>query len=130
MQGHNGGVWEWTSTVFDTYDGFVPSKLYPGYVVLSKVCFMCLCCFHRYSADFFDGAHQVVVRFILYSISLPVLNNLPHSLVVLTLRSLVLLNVAVCVIGINTIIPSLGWEEGLFTINKIIICIDIIQISI
>jgi L-histidine Nalpha-methyltransferase / hercynylcysteine S-oxide synthase len=30
MQGHNGGVWEWTSTVFDTYDGFVASKLYPG----------------------------------------------------------------------------------------------------
>ena len=30
-RGHNGGVWEWTSTVFDSYDGFIPSKLYPGY---------------------------------------------------------------------------------------------------
>ncbi|THU80951.1 hypothetical protein K435DRAFT_972551 [Dendrothele bispora CBS 962.96] len=42
--GHNGGVWEWTSTLFDKYEGFVPSKLYPGY-----------------SMDFFDGAHQVVI---------------------------------------------------------------------
>jgi formylglycine-generating enzyme required for sulfatase activity len=43
-KGHNGGVWEWTSTIFDKYDGFVPSALYPGY-----------------SADFFDGSHQVVL---------------------------------------------------------------------
>ncbi|KAG1882685.1 histidine-specific methyltransferase [Suillus subluteus] len=43
-KGHNGGVWEWTSTVFDKYDGFVSSTLYPGY-----------------SADFFDESHQVVV---------------------------------------------------------------------
>ncbi|KAI0683454.1 hypothetical protein BC835DRAFT_1423256 [Cytidiella melzeri] len=43
-KGHNGGVWEWTSTVFDTYEGFAPSKLYPGY-----------------STDFFDGQHQVVL---------------------------------------------------------------------
>ncbi|KAL5529074.1 hypothetical protein ACEPAG_5048 [Sanghuangporus baumii] len=43
-KGHNGGVWEWTSTLFDRYEGFVPSKLYPGY-----------------STDFFDGKHQVVI---------------------------------------------------------------------
>ncbi|EIW74660.1 DUF323 domain-containing protein [Coniophora puteana RWD-64-598 SS2] len=43
-KGHNGGVWEWTSTLFDKYDGFEPSALYPGY-----------------SADFFDGHHQVVI---------------------------------------------------------------------
>ncbi|GLB38624.1 putative histidine-specific methyltransferase, SAM-dependent [Lyophyllum shimeji] len=43
-KGSNGGVWEWTSTSFDKYDGFVPSKLYPGY-----------------SMDFFDGIHQVVL---------------------------------------------------------------------
>ncbi|KAJ6508312.1 DUF323 domain-containing protein [Mycena sanguinolenta] len=43
-KGGNGGVWEWTSTVFDKFDGFEPSVLYPGY-----------------SADFFDGAHQVVL---------------------------------------------------------------------
>lgn len=30
--GHNGGVWEWTSTVLEAHDGFVPSKLYPGCV--------------------------------------------------------------------------------------------------
>ncbi|EJF63190.1 hypothetical protein DICSQDRAFT_55495 [Dichomitus squalens LYAD-421 SS1] len=43
-KGHNGGVWEWTSTVLDKYEGFVPSKLYPGY-----------------STDFFDTHHQVVI---------------------------------------------------------------------
>ncbi|CDO77155.1 hypothetical protein BN946_scf184657.g30 [Trametes cinnabarina] len=43
-KGHNGGVWEWTSTVLDKHDGFVPSKLYPGY-----------------STDFFDNHHQVVI---------------------------------------------------------------------
>ncbi|KAK7690156.1 hypothetical protein QCA50_006805 [Cerrena zonata] len=43
-KGHNGGVWEWTSTVLDTYDGFIPSRLYPGY-----------------STDFFDSHHQVVI---------------------------------------------------------------------
>jgi len=42
--GHNGGVWEWTSTVFDSYEGFEPSKLYPGF-----------------SQDFFDSQHQVVI---------------------------------------------------------------------
>jgi formylglycine-generating enzyme required for sulfatase activity len=43
-KGHNGGVWEWTSTVFDTYDGFVSSLLYPGY-----------------SSDFFDNSHHTVL---------------------------------------------------------------------
>ncbi|KAJ7630942.1 DUF323 domain-containing protein [Roridomyces roridus] len=43
-RGGNGGVWEWTSTVFDAQEGFVPSVLYPGY-----------------SADFFDGVHRVVL---------------------------------------------------------------------
>ncbi|KAG2147479.1 uncharacterized protein EDB93DRAFT_416822 [Suillus bovinus] len=43
-KGHNGGVWEWTSTILDKYDGFEPSTLYPGY-----------------SADFFDGSHNVVL---------------------------------------------------------------------
>ncbi|KAG2101110.1 uncharacterized protein F5147DRAFT_581772 [Suillus discolor] len=40
-KGHNGGVWEWTSTIFDKYDGFVASTLY--------------------SADFFDESHNVVI---------------------------------------------------------------------
>ena len=47
-RGHNGGVWEWTSTVFDGYEGFVPSSLYPGY-----------------SADFYDKLHNVAVGGIL-----------------------------------------------------------------
>ncbi|KAL4081230.1 hypothetical protein J3A83DRAFT_4427124 [Scleroderma citrinum] len=43
-KGHNGGVWEWTSTLLENYDGFVPSSRYPGY-----------------AADFFDGVHNVVL---------------------------------------------------------------------
>jgi len=44
VKGHNGGIWEWTSTVWDAYDGFVSSTLYPGY-----------------SSDFFDTKHQAVL---------------------------------------------------------------------
>ncbi|KAJ1030831.1 hypothetical protein NDA18_002061 [Ustilago nuda] len=44
LPGHNGGVWEWTSTVFGEYKGFQSSALYPGY-----------------SSDFFDGKHSVVL---------------------------------------------------------------------
>ena len=43
-RGHNGGVWEWTSTVFDKHEGFERSTLYPGF-----------------SADFYDTRHNVVV---------------------------------------------------------------------
>ncbi|EJD07989.1 uncharacterized protein FOMMEDRAFT_73812 [Fomitiporia mediterranea MF3/22] len=42
--GSNGGVWEWTSTTFDTHLGLSPTKHFPGY-----------------STDFFDGKHQVVL---------------------------------------------------------------------
>lgn len=43
-RGHNGGVWEWTSTKLDQYEGYNPSELYPGY-----------------SMDFCDQKHQVVI---------------------------------------------------------------------
>ena len=39
-----GGVWEWTSSELESHEGFVPSKVYPGY-----------------TADFFDKAHNVVL---------------------------------------------------------------------
>lgn len=39
-----GDVWEWTSTVWEEHDGFVNSQVYPGY-----------------SADFFDGKHNVIL---------------------------------------------------------------------
>ncbi|KAL1750928.1 C-type lectin protein [Schizophyllum commune] len=42
--GSNGGVWEWTSTLFDTHPGLTPTQLFPGY-----------------STDFFDTKHQVVL---------------------------------------------------------------------
>ena len=43
-RGSNGGVWEWSSTLLDTHDGFEGTTIFPGY-----------------SSDFFDGKHQVVV---------------------------------------------------------------------
>ncbi|OSD01960.1 hypothetical protein PYCCODRAFT_1368312 [Trametes coccinea BRFM310] len=43
-RGSNGGVWEWTATVLDAHAGFVGTGIFPGY-----------------SADFFDGKHQVVL---------------------------------------------------------------------
>lgn len=43
-RGHNGGIWEWTSTMLAAHPGFVPSALYPGY-----------------SSDFHDESHYVVL---------------------------------------------------------------------
>lgn len=43
-QGGMGGVWEWTSTPLAEHEGFEPMALYPGY-----------------TADFFDGKHNVVL---------------------------------------------------------------------
>jgi formylglycine-generating enzyme required for sulfatase activity len=37
LPGHNGGVWEWTSSKFDGYDGFRPSALYPAYSAVRAV---------------------------------------------------------------------------------------------
>lgn len=39
-----GGVWEWTSSVLQRWDGFEPQASYPGY-----------------TADFFDGKHNIVL---------------------------------------------------------------------
>jgi formylglycine-generating enzyme required for sulfatase activity len=44
LHGHNGGVWEWTSTKFASYPDFETSEVYPGY-----------------STDFYDDIHLVVV---------------------------------------------------------------------
>lgn len=30
-QGEMGGLWEWTSSALEKYDGFKPMKLYPAY---------------------------------------------------------------------------------------------------
>lgn len=43
-RGELGGAWEWTSTVLEKEDGFVPGELYP-----------------EYTADFFDGKHNIVL---------------------------------------------------------------------
>ena len=43
VRGLAGNGWEWTSTVFAPFEGFVPFPFYPGY-----------------SANFFDGAHYVL----------------------------------------------------------------------
>ncbi|PLW42010.1 hypothetical protein PCASD_10081 [Puccinia coronata f. sp. avenae] len=42
--GWSGGVWEWTSTLFEAHPNFKPSVLYPGY-----------------SKDFFDAEHHVLL---------------------------------------------------------------------
>ena len=67
-KGHNGGVWEWTSTMFEKHQGFAQSKLYPGYVQSSvhdlPVFIRWLIGLRgnrRYSTDFFDTHHQVVI---------------------------------------------------------------------
>ncbi|CAK3926972.1 Hypothetical predicted protein [Lecanosticta acicola] len=39
-----GGLWEWTSSVLEKREGFAPMKLYPAY-----------------SADFYDGKHNIVL---------------------------------------------------------------------
>ncbi|KAG8221369.1 C-type lectin protein [Butyriboletus roseoflavus] len=41
-KGTNGGVWEWTSTLFCDHEGLFPTTHFPGY-----------------STDFFDGKHHV-----------------------------------------------------------------------
>lgn len=33
-KGSNGGVWEWTSTVFDGHEGLVPTDLFTGYAYI------------------------------------------------------------------------------------------------
>ncbi|KAJ7668490.1 DUF323 domain-containing protein [Mycena polygramma] len=43
-KGSNGGVWEWTTSLFDNHDGLVPTNLFTGY-----------------STDFFDTKHQAVL---------------------------------------------------------------------
>ncbi|KAI9821822.1 MAG: hypothetical protein M1827_002404 [Pycnora praestabilis] len=43
-QGEMGGAWEWTSSVLERHEGFEPMDLYPAY-----------------TADFFDGKHNVVL---------------------------------------------------------------------
>ncbi|KAG6885414.1 hypothetical protein C0993_001930 [Termitomyces sp. T159_Od127] len=43
-KGSNGGVWEWTSTLFEAHEGLSPTKLFTGY-----------------STDFFDTKHHVVL---------------------------------------------------------------------
>ncbi|MBW0481182.1 hypothetical protein O181_020897, partial [Austropuccinia psidii MF-1] len=42
--GHNGGIWEWTSTTLKPHENFKSSTLYPGY-----------------SSDFFDEEHYIIL---------------------------------------------------------------------
>jgi len=101
-RGHNGGVWEWTSTVFDKREGFEPSALYPGF-----------------SADFFDTLHNVVVRgmfhFILFT---RVLTKTAESLVDPTPRFRVKQNVARCATTSSAITLMRGLVVELCTMSR------------
>ncbi len=44
LPAHCGGVWLWTSSPLEPFEGYKPSTLYPGY-----------------SSDFFDGKHNVIL---------------------------------------------------------------------
>lgn len=66
-KGSNGGIWEWTSTPFETHEGLSPTNLFVGSVTnlpypetLGKLIDQL---FSRYSTDFFDKKHQIAVRF-------------------------------------------------------------------
>ena len=39
-QGEMGGLWEWTSTVLENYEGFEAMDLYPGYTGIFQVLFL------------------------------------------------------------------------------------------
>ncbi|KAJ7287326.1 C-type lectin protein [Mycena rebaudengoi] len=43
-RGSNGGIWEWTTNLFEHHEGIVPTELFVGY-----------------SSDFWDGKHQTVL---------------------------------------------------------------------
>lgn len=56
-----GGLWEWTSSVLEKQEGFVPMKLYPGYS--GKI--PPVQCMHAtvlmIPDDFYDGKHNIVL---------------------------------------------------------------------
>lgn len=89
-RGSNGGIWEWTSTVFDTHEGLVPTKLFTGY-----------------SEDFFDTKHQVVVCLLRHKSPCNVSSNLINSSEHRMPRYLVSVDVQ-CAISISTIILTRG----------------------
>ena len=37
-RGSNGGIWEWTSTLLDTHNGFEGTTIFPGYVSFMIYC--------------------------------------------------------------------------------------------
>jgi formylglycine-generating enzyme required for sulfatase activity len=56
-----GGVWEWTSTVLEKHETFEPMSLYPGYTGMSGQQFYANRVSDIYSADFFDGKHNITL---------------------------------------------------------------------
>ena len=66
-RGSNGGVWEWTATALDTHPGFEGTGIFPGcvcflwFIERSILSVLTTGWVLRYSSDFYDGKHQVVL---------------------------------------------------------------------
>jgi hypothetical protein len=105
QRGHNGGVWEWSSSTMDAHEGYLPSRIYPGY-----------------SSDFFDGSHNVVVsptmKCSAYSLYLICFWYRIRSLGVRSPPSHGLPNDAPFVITISIIILMPGWPAASRTIYE------------
>lgn len=112
-KGSNGGVWEWTSTLFDTHDGLVPTNIFPGY-----------------SADFFDGVHHVVVSCSSYKFLSYRSSSFSHSSALHTPLSLAS-HARQSATSTSTIIPTPGQAPELCTIFKLsfplLICIVVVH---
>ena len=116
-RGCNGGVWEWTSTAFKNHEGFITSELYPGYAfwmlrLLNNI--MNWPC--RYSMDFFDDVHKVVVRIRYRCSSNLALKERENSLVDLMPLFHGSRRGELSETGINETTPTPGLVRGLCTI--------------
>ena len=56
-----GGVWEWTSSTLEKFEGFKAMDLYPGYTGRHMIFTSLFPETHAPPADFFDGKHNIML---------------------------------------------------------------------